>query len=179
MSEKDINELENKEEQTELEKAETEKPYQVVIEDARKELFKSYSLTRRISNILMFVVVAAIVGIMFMIISNNNVLKIVGYCLAGALLVGMIVYYLLSRKKFPNKTKEYVELVCDSLNKRAFSKQGFEQIQNDKEEKLQLDDLVGDGIYAEATGINSRNVVHGVYKGHHFLYAEAALLRPT
>ena len=179
MSEKDINELENKEELTELEKEEVEKPYQVVIEDARKELFKSYSLSRRISNILMFVVVAAIVGIMFMIISNNNILKIVGYCLAGALLVGMIVYYLLNRRKFPTKTKEYVELVCDSLNKRAFSKQGFEQIQNDKEEKLQLDDLVGDGIYAEATGINSRNVVHGVYKNHHFLYAEVALLRPA
>ena len=42
-----------------------------------------------------------------------------------------------------------------------------------------MDDLVGDGVYAEATGINSRNVVRGVYNGHHFLYAEAALTRPS
>ena len=85
MSEKDINELEEKEELKQPENDGNDKPYQVVIEEARKDLYKSYSTSRRISNILMFVVVAAIVGIMFMIISNNNVLKIVGYCLAGAL----------------------------------------------------------------------------------------------
>ena len=179
MSEKDINELEEKEELKQPENDGGDKPYQVVIEEARKDLYKSYSTSRRISNILMFVVVAAIVGIMFMIISNNNVLKIVGYCLAGALLAGMIVYYMLNRKKFPAKTKAYVELVSDSLNKRAFSAQGFEDIQSNKEERLKLDDLIGDGVYGEAAGINSRNVVHGVYKSHHFLYAEAALLRPA
>ena len=179
MSEKDINELEEKEQLDSSENDSNDKPYYEVIEDARKDLYKSYTLSRRISNILMFVVVAAIVGIMFMIISNNNVLKIVGYCLAGALLVGMIVYYLLNRKRFPSKTKAYVDLVSDALNKRAFSKQGFKDIQNDKEEKMKIDDLIGDGIYAEVTGINSRNVVHGVYKNHHFLYAEVALLRPA
>ena len=179
MSEKDINELEEKEQIESPENGSNDKPYYEVIEDARKELYKSYTLSRRISNILMFVVVAAIVGIMFMIISNNNVLKIVGYCLAGALLIGMIVYYLLNRKRFPSKTKAYVDLVSDALNKRAFSKQGFKDIQNDKEEKMKIDDLIGDGIYAEVTGINSRNVVHGVYKNHHFLYAEVALLRPA
>ena len=42
-----------------------------------------------------------------------------------------------------------------------------------------MDDLIGDGVYAEATGINSRNVVRGTYKNHHFLYAEAALTRPS
>lgn len=179
MSEKDINELNENEEVKEQENNEAEKPYQVVIEEARKDLFKSYMLSRRISNILMFVVVGAIVGIMFMIISNNNVLKIVGYCLAGALLAGMIVYYLINRKKFPVKTKVYVDLVSDALNKRAFANQDFTDIKSDKEERMKIDDLVGDGVYAEATGINSRNIIHGVYKKHHFLYGEVALLRPA
>ena len=183
MSEKDIKEVneetnENEELVEEKESLE-EKPYQVAIEEARQDLFNSYTKSRRISNIIMFVVVAAIAGIMFLFFSNNNVLKILGYSLAGALLIGMILYYVLNRKKFPEKTKNYVGLVSSSINNRIFAKPGFEDIKNDSEEKLKLDDLVGDGIYSEAVSINSRNVVHGSYKGHHFLYAEAALLRPA
>ena len=155
------------------------KSYDQVIEDARKDLYKSYVTSRRISNILMFVVVAAIVGVMFMIMSNNQVLKIVGYCLAGALLLGMILYYVLTRKNFPNKTKEYVALVSKTVNAELFSNQEFEEINSNPEEKLGLDDLIGDGVYQEATGVNSRNVVRGQYKKHHFLYAEAALTRPS
>ena len=156
-----------------------EKTYDRVIEDARKELYKSYTMSRRVSNILMFVVVAAIVGIMFLVINNNQVLKIVGYSLAGALLVGMILYYVLTRKNFPNKTKDYVTLVSKTVNAEIFKNQEFDEINSNPDEKLGLDDLVGDGVYQEATGVNSRNVVRGTYKKHHFLYAEAALTRPS
>ena len=173
-------ELKNeKEELEENQPVEETKPYYVAIEDARKELHKSYSTSRKISNILMFVVLAAIVGIMFLIISNQQALKIVGYCLAGALVVGMIVYYILNRKKLPNKIKEYVPFVMRTLNEQLFSRDGFSEIKNDPEEKLAMDDLIGDAVYKDANGINSRNVVRGVYKGHHFLYAEAALTRPS
>ena len=181
MSDVDINEKEEKLENEVVEEkpAEEAKTYDVIIEDARQELFKSYAKSRRISNILMFAVVGAIVGIMFMIISENDVLKIVGYSLAGALIVGMILYYVLTRKNLPNKVQKYVPFVMKTLNDRMFSMQGFSGIQNDPEEKLKMDDLVGDGVYVEANGINSRNVVRGVYNGHHFLYAEAALTRPS
>ena len=156
-----------------------EKTYDRVIEDARKELYKSYTMSRRVSNILMFVVVAAIVGIMFLVINNNQVLKIVGYSLAGALLVGMILYYVLTRKNFPNKTKDYVALVSKAVNAEIFKNQELDEINSNPDEKLGLDDLIGDGVYQEATGVNSRNVVRGTYKKHHFLYAEAALTRPS
>ena len=181
MSDVNINEKEEKLENEVVEEkpAEEAKTYDVIIEDARQELFKSYAKSRRISNILMFAVVGAIVGIMFMIISDNDVLKIVGYSLAGALIVGMILYYVLTRKNLPNKVQKYVPFVMKTLNDRMFSMQGFSDIQNDPEEKLKMDDLVGDGVYVEANGINSRNVVRGVYNGHHFLYAEAALTRPS
>ena len=176
MSDELINE---KEDLKESQPAEEAKPYNIVIEDARKELHKSYTTSRRISNILMFVVLAAIVGIMFLIISNNQVLKIVGYCLAGALVVGMVVYYIINRKKLPNKIKDYVPFVMKTLNQQMFSRQGFSELKNDPEEKLAMDDLIGDAVYKDATGINSRNIIRGVYKGHHFLYAEAALTRPS
>ena len=169
--------LEN--EQVEEKPAEEAKTYDVVIEDARQDLYKSYAKSRRISNILMFVVVAAICGIMFLIINNEQVLKIIGYSLAGALVVGMVLYYVLTRKKLPNKIKNYVPFVMKTLNERMFSTPEFSEIKNDPEEKLQMDDLVGDGVYAEANNINSRNIVRGAFNGHHFLYAEAALTRPA
>ena len=177
MSEENIKLSEEKEEQ-EAAPVE-EKAFDQVIEDERKALYKSYMTSKRISNILMFVVVGAICGIMFMIISNIVPLRITGYVLAGALLVGMVVYYVLNRKKFPNKTKAYVALVSQTLNKEMFKNQDFTEINNNPEEKLAMDDLVGDGIYNGASGINSRNVIPGVFKNRHFLYSEAALVRPS
>ena len=156
-----------------------EKPYYKIIEDARLDLYKQYSVSRRTSNIIMFVVVAAICGTMFLIISNNNVLKIVGYVVAGVLVAGMILYYVLNRNRLPNKVKAYLALVSEKLNNRMFEDNGFSDIKSDIEEKLMMDDLIGDGIYAEANGINSRNVVHGKFNGRTFLYGEAALLRPS
>ena len=176
---KENEQVEAKEEAPAQEQQVEEKSYDQVVEDARKDLYKSYVMSRRISNIIMFVVVGAIVGIMFMVINNNQVLKIVGYCLAGALLVGMILYYVLNRKRFPNKTKDYVALVSKTMNDEMFKNQEFDEIKTNPEEKLALDDLIGDGVYQEANGINSRNVVRGTYKKHHFLYAEAALTRPS
>lgn len=182
MSDNNINENEEileKEEEIEEQPIEETKSYDKVIEDARLDLFNSYSKSRRISNILMFAVVAAICGIMFMIISNNDVLRIIGYCLAGALILGMILYYALTRKNLPNKVKTYVPLVTKALNDKMFADSKFAGIETNEEEKLAMDDLVGDGVYVEANGINSRNVVRGTFKEHHFLYAEAALMRPS
>ena len=176
---KENKEVEVKEEVPTEEQPVIEKSYDQVVEEARKELYKSYTMSRRISNILMFVVVGAIVGIMFLVINNNQVLKIVGYSLAGALLIGMILYYVLNRKRFPNKTKDYVALVSKTMNDQMFKNQEFDGITSNPDEKLAMDDLIGDGVYAEATGVNSRNVVRGTYKNHHFLYAEAALTRPS
>ena len=181
MSDININEKEEllENEQVEEKPAEEAKTYDVIIEDARQDLYKSYAKSRRISNILMFAVVIAICGIMFMIIQNEQVLKIIGYSLAGVIVVGMILYYVLTRKNLPNKVQKYVPFVMKTLNERMFSMPGFSDIKNDSEEKLKMDDLIGDGVYVEANGINSRNVVRGAFNGHHFLYAEAALTRPS
>ena len=154
------------------------KPYQVQIEEARKKLFKDYMKQRRISNILMFVILAAIVGVMFMIMSNIQWLKIVGYCTAGAIVVGMVLYYVLTRKNFPNRTKEYVEFVSTTLRNRLFDEE-YSDVKYNADEKFALADFASDGVYKDATGINSRNVIRATYKEHHLTYGEVALLRPS
>ena len=157
---------------------EESKPYQVIVEEKRKDLFKAYVKQRRISNILMVAVLVAIVGVMFLIMNNNQILKIVGYCSAGALLLGMILYYVLSRKGFPNKTKDYMASVTQILRDRQF-KDTYENVSYNPEEKMVTTDFSGDGIYKEIAGTNSRNIVRMEYKGHHVLYGEVALLRPA
>ena len=182
MSKKNIKENEEKaveEEATQEPAVEEEKTYDVLIEEARKDLYKSYSTSRKISNILMLVIVVAICGVMFLIISNNQILRIVGYVLGGLLVVGMIVYYILNRKKFPNRVKDYVALVSNKVNERMFNDPAFKDLQFNNEEKLTMEDLIGDGIYAEASGINSRNVVHGIFNDRTFLFGEAGLVRPS
>lgn len=174
MEEKDIKEnVEGLEEEQE-----ESKPYQVIVEEKRKDLFKAYVKQRRISNILMVAVLVAIVGVMFLIMNNNQILKIVGYCSAGALLLGMILYYVLSRKGFPNKTKDYMASVTQILRDRQF-KDTYENVSYNPEEKMVTTDFSGDGIYKEIAGTNSRNIVRMEYKGHHVLYGEVALLRPA
>ena len=168
-----------KEPKFEDEGANEEKPYYVAIEDARKELYGSYSKTRKISNIIMVVVLAAIIGIFFLIMNNNPVLRYIGFGCAGALIIGMVVYYLLTRKKFPNKTKDYISFVANKLRDRMFGDKQYEKITFDESEKFALADFASDGVYKEATGINSRNIIRGEYKGHHFTYGEVALLRPS
>ena len=154
------------------------KPYQVAIEEARQNLFKAYTKSRRMSNIIMFVVLAMIVGVMFMIMSNIQWLKIVGYCAAGAIVVGMVVYYVLTRKKFPDKTKDYIAFVSTSLRNRMFD-EDFKEVSYNEEERFTIADFAGDGVYKDATGINSRNIIRATYKGHHLTYGEVALLRPS
>ena len=179
--EEEIKEEQPLEEQpkVEEEKPVEDKPYQVIIEDERKALYKSYSNSRMVSNILMFVMVGGIVGVMFLVMQNQAYLKYIGFGLAGALVVGMLVYFFATRNKFPNKTKAYIAKISGLLNERQFANQEYSEIKSDPEEKMPLTDVISDGIYAEANGINSRNVVRGVFREHHFLYAEIALLRPS
>ena len=127
----------------------------------------------------MFVMVGGICGVMFLVLSNNKTMQIIGYVLAGVLLAGMIAFHIATRKQLPNKTKNYITVMTESLNQEMFNDNGYSEIKVDPEERLKMDDLVGDGIYSGASEVRSRNVVHGVYKNHHFLYAEAALVRPS
>lgn len=154
-----------------------EKSYQAIIEEARTGLYKDYAKTRKISNIMMFAVVVLLAGIMFMIVSENPVLQVIGYVLVGLLIAGLVVYYVLNRKKFPDKTKSYVDLVVSNLNDRMFNDERFTDMVYNREKKLELPELLGDGIYAEAVSINSRNVISGTFKGQNFTYAEAALIK--
>jgi len=155
-----------------------DKPYFEVIEDKRKAFFHSYVVNRRIGNILMFVTVAVAVGVMLMVTADQvPYLPIIGWIIAGVALLGMVVYFFINKKKQPEKGQNYISSVVKIMNDKAFEDKDFSDLVFDEKQKLELQDLVGDGVYKDASQIRSRNVVRGIYNGHHFLYGEAALMR--
>lgn len=155
--------------------AQEEQPFEQQIEEKRKELFTSYQKTKRFSNILMLSTVAVIIGAMALLMINQNWSKILGYSLAGVTLVGLIVYSVLNRGKFPKKTKEYIRFVTTKIDQFVYNNTEFDAVQVDLNEKYNLTEISCDRVYASPVDIGSRNIVQGKYMGRAFSCGELAL----
>lgn len=158
-----------------VEKINEELSFEQIIENKRLELFEMYKKNKLRSNIIMLITVALVIACFIMISQNNQVLNIIGYSIAGAVIVGMLVYYILTRKKFPTATKEYIKLVTTTLNSYCYKASEFSDVTNDIDEKVELANIIADGIYEKANQISSRNVIHGKYMSHSFTAADVAL----
>ena len=176
---------ENKEEETEkdinevlptgtaIEKPEEDaRDYGEVIEEARLAFWKKYKAGRRNSYISMGVVMALAIASVICITQSPMVLKIIGWVLIGVAVVGMLLYYILTRNQMPNATKEYIAIVNDQFNTRNFSDTRFSDVTIDKSEKIELSDPISDGIYKNLNNIASRNVVNGKFDGRTFRVAD-------
>lgn len=153
-------------------------PYDQVIEESRLNLLKTYKKSRTRSNIMMLVVLAAAVGSLLLITQESPALKITGWSVIGVVVVGMIVFYALTKNKFPNLTKEYIKTVNEQLNGRNFSDTQFEEVTSDSKDKLELGDLVSDGAFKGAQ-IGSRNVVNAKYAKRSVTVGDVAFYKGT
>ena len=151
------------------------RPYDEVIEEARLEINKSYSKQRKTSNIVMFAVVAGLVGGFVLILQKNMALTITGYSLIGALVVFMVVFYFVTKNRLPNKIKDYIALVTNALNGHVFRDGAYSELRSDPTDRAELGELLAEGVYEGATNITSRNVVEGLFGGRHFNVVDVAL----
>ena len=154
---------------------ENSRPYEEVIEEARKEIKDAYSKQRRISNIVMLVVVAFMVGCFVLILQKLLVLNIIGYSVMGALVVFMIVFYFLTKNKLPNKIRDYINLVTSTINSHIFKDGAYSEVKSDPTDRLEIGETAADGVYDGVNNITSRNVVEGMFGGRHFKVADVAL----
>lgn len=154
---------------------ENSRPYDEVIEEARKKVLGDYNKQKRISNISMIVVVALLIGCFVLIFLKNITLNIVGYSLTGALIVGMIIFYFVTKNKIPNKIRDYIMLVTKTINAHVFKDGSYKELKSDPTERLEIGEVVADGVYEDIESITSRNVVEGLYEGRTFKVADAAL----
>ena len=154
---------------------EGEEDYAVTVENARLAFMKKYKNARRNSYIVMGVVLAIAVASVIFIGLKAMVFKIVGWSLVGTAVVGMIVYYLVTRNILPSATKEYIQIVNNSLNKRNFQDERFTNVSTDQNEKLELADPISDHIYKDLNNIASRNVINGKFLDRQFKEGDMGL----
>lgn len=145
------------------------------VEDARLNFFNSYKKSKRTSNIAMGVVLVVVIAAFILIVQKSQVMKIIGYALAGVAIVGMIIFYALNKNKFPNLTKEYINNINALLNGYTFESNELSKTVTDSLEKIEQSDVISDRVYTNVNKIGSRNVVYGGYKDAHFRVADLAV----
>ena len=161
---------------TPIEKPSKDSPaYEDVIEEARLAFSKVIKKNRIASYIAMGVVLAFAVGSVVLIGMAQMALKIVGWVLVGIAVVGMLVFYIVSRNIVPSATKAYIEVVNEQMNKRNFMDTQFSEASTDKKEKMDLADPISDAIYSNISNIASRNVINGKFSGRTFKVADMGL----
>ena len=158
-----------------IEKYNGEKSYSEAIEDARLGFLKQYNKSRRMSYIMMVLVMAIAIGAVICITMNNKVTKIIGWVLVGTAVVGMLVFYIVTRNKLPYLTKDYIKTVNDILNGHNFSDNTISEPATDEKEKAELSDLMVDGVYANLGNVASRNIIHAKYRGQKFTVGDVGL----
>ncbi len=151
------------------------KPYDEAIEEARLDFSKIVKKSRINSYIAMAVVLGLAVASVVCIGLEGMVWRIIGWSLVGVAVVGMLVFYILSRNYVPNATKKYVEVVNTQMNMRNFADNQFSEVSTDKNERMELADPISDAIYSNITNIASRNVVNGHFAGRTFKVADMGL----
>ena len=154
---------------------EDEAPYAEQVETARLALHESFQKTKMISRILSIVVIFAMIGALILVVQKDSVCKIFGYIIAGVILLAMIVFYFVTRKKFPDGSREYVKKITFIMNRDTYGDPKFSDTTIDTTEKFKLADTLKDNIYKDVIDIASRNIVHGKYNNLPFSCGELAL----
>lgn len=161
---------------TPIEKPSKDDPaYDDVIEQARLAFSKVIKKNRIASYIAMAVVLLFAVGAVILIGMAQMALKITGWVLVGTALVGMLVFYIVTRNIVPHATKEYITVVNQQMNMRNFMDGQYTEVSTDKNEKMDLADPVSDAIYSNISNIASRNVINGKFNGRTFKVADMGL----
>lgn len=152
------------------------KPIDVLIEEKRVPLYKEYTTSRKVSNIMTFAILVIAIAGMVLITGQQKWMPILGWCIIAAGVIGMILFYFLSKKKFDENTKDYIAFINETLNKKAFEDKKYKNIQNIPE-KLEVNDLASNGVYANIVRVASRNKIKGEFDGIRFTFAEAAIFK--
>ena len=156
----------------------SEEHFDRVIERERAALYTDYNKSKKVSNIITIVIMVVAVASVICVTQKEMVFNIIGWVLIGVCAVGLVVYYALNRNKFPNKTKTYIKLITKLINENTFKDSKITDAETDPEEKFDVSEVIGDGVYADLGIAQSRNVVRAKYDGKKFLYAEVALFKP-
>ena len=160
-----------------LSKEEKEVPFNETIEKERVNIFKVYKTATRTNSVLMVIAVAAFIASFIMVSRAELALKIVGWVLVGVTMVGLVVYYLLTRNLYPNTSKKYFRVFWKESNDYLFNDPKFSDCKIDVNERYQLADVLADRAYKDVLDLASRNLVRGKYENKPFTFGELAFYK--
>lgn len=159
-----------------IEKPKVDTPaYDDAIEAARQDFSKVYKKGRIGSYIAMGVVLALAVGSVVCIGFQKLPLTIIGWSLVGVAIIGMLIFYLVTRNNLPNATKAYIAVVNKNLNMRNFMDTRFSETRTDPKDKIELSEPVSDAVYSAISNLASRNVITGKFDKRSFKVADLGL----
>ena len=147
------------------------------VDEQRKSLLKSYKRTNLINNILLVVVAAVFIG-SFVLITQGSWGQITGWVMIGVTLTGLIIYFLLTRKRYPNLSRQYFKVFWESSNNYLFSDSRFEECSIDIDERYDMSDIISQRAYKDIVSVASRNIVRGKFNGKEFVFGELGLYKP-
>ena len=157
-----------------LEKPEGEKSFDQLVEEKRANIFKVYKKTRLINNIIMFAIVAVFV-VSIVLMTQFSWGKIAGGVIIGVAIVGLIIYYILTRNLFPDTTKEYIEAFTHISDNYVYDAEGYSDCELYFKKRYALADSLPDRVYKDIVDLASRNIVSGKYNAKEFTCGELAL----
>lgn len=170
--------LEESLESVELNNPETLDSFYEKLEKARSDFYGAYNQQRKVSNIMMPVGGILMMGSLVLFIGVPDLWgKITGGVLIGLTLIGMIVYYALTRNKLPNKSKDYIRNFALMSDNYVFDYQDIKNAKVFLKKRYAISDFLPDRVYGGIVDIASRNIVEFEYKEHHVSVGEAALYK--
>ena len=105
-------------EKVEAEVVDSGKGFDVLIEEKRDPLYKSFLKSKKVSNFLTFGVLGMVIAGMILVPNEAIWMKILGWSLLGAGMVAMLLFYFLSKKTFDGKQENIFLLLTQLLIKR-------------------------------------------------------------
>ena len=149
------------------------KPYNEVVEEERQKLIAEQKKSSRLSTISIVLVLALSITGIFLLQVN----AIISYVLMGVALLTLITFSIIIRRIARPDVQGYIVKASTAINEYTFADNRFTNVKYDPTDKLQLEDVSGDGVFIDLVRTASRNICEGQYNGKSFKVCEAAFFK--
>lgn len=151
-----------------------EPAFDVTVENERVALLAANKKASRRSTITMVVMIILLILSMIFVYGSYPV---IGYILLGVAAVLIITVMILNKRVAKPDVKGYISRASTAINRFIFNSNDFENVVYDPTDKMDLSEVIADGVYEGVVNLASRNVVTGTYKENSFKVCELALFQ--
>ncbi len=155
------------------------------VEEERQKLTAYYKKQNRWSILVIVLVLVFVIGGFVLVIMGSSgdeeeganwALEIPGFVLIVLAIVGVILQYIIGRRKVPKAVESYASMAIDIFNTYNFSNHEYSKVMYDETEKIVASDVLADRVYYDVMDTKSQAVVRGTYAGAVFRIGNLAVM---